>query len=73
MKSGKKVLLLMAIAFSVFMGYNMYCSENKSLPLDVSYLNIEALASGESSTDCVYDGNGCYSDGTWWSVKKERY
>lgn len=73
MKSGKKVLLLMVIAFSVFMGYNMYRNENKSLPPDVSYLNIEALASGESSTDCVYDGGGCYSDGFWWDAKREIY
>ena len=52
MKSKKKFLSLVAIIFSIFIGYNIYSVENSQQTFDVSFLNIEALASGESSGNC---------------------
>ena len=49
MKSKKMFLSLVAIIFSIFIGYNIYSVENSQQTFDVSFLNIEALASGESS------------------------
>ena len=40
-------LSLVAIIFSIFIGYNIYSVENSQQTFDVSFLNIEALASGE--------------------------
>ena len=47
MKSKKMFLSLVAIIFSIFIGYNIYSVENSQQTFDVSFLNIEALASGE--------------------------
>lgn len=52
MKSKKMFLSLVAIIFSIFIGYNIYSVENSQQTFDVSFLNIEALASGESSGNC---------------------
>ena len=46
MKSKKMFLSLVAIIFSIFIGYNIYSVENSQQTFDVSFLNIEALASG---------------------------
>jgi hypothetical protein len=37
-------LSLVAIIFSIFIGYNIYSVENSQQTFDVSFLNIEALA-----------------------------
>lgn len=59
MKSKKMFLSLVAIIFSIFIGYNIYSVENSQQTFDVSFLNIEALASGESSGNCPEYGSGC--------------
>ena len=47
MKSKKMFLSLVAIIFSIFIGYNIYSVENSQQTFDVSFLNIEALASAK--------------------------
>ena len=72
MKSKKMFLSLVAIIFSIFIGYNIYSVENSQQTFDVSFLNIEALASGESSGNCPEHGSGCL-DGVWWPSKREKW
>ena len=72
MKSKKMFLSLVAIIFSIFIGYNIYSVENSQQTFDVSFLNIEALASGESSGLPVYPRAGCL-DGGWWPSKREKW
>lgn len=72
MKSKKKFLSLVAIIFSIFIGYNIYSVENSQQTFDVSFLNIEALESGESSGNCPEYGSGCL-DGVWWPSKREKW
>ena len=45
-------LLYTSIIFSLFIGYNIYSVENSQQTFDFSFLNIEALASGESCGYC---------------------
>ena len=72
MKSKKMFLSLVAIIFSIFIGYNIYSVENSQQTFDVSFLNIEGLASGESSCNCPVYGSGCL-DGVWWPSKREKW
>ena len=62
MKSKKMFLSLVAIIFSIFIGYNIYSVENSQ----------QALASGESSGNCPEYGSGCL-DGVWWPSKREKW
>lgn len=62
----------MTIIFSIFIGYNIYSVENSQQTFDVYFLNIEALASGESSGNCLEYGSGCL-DGVWWPVNREKW
>ena len=70
MKSKKMFLSLVAIIFSIFIGYNIYSVENSQQTFDVSFLNIEALASGESSGNCPEDGSGGWVGG-WWPSRRD--
>ena len=62
MKSKKMFLSLVAIIFSIFIGYNIYSVENSQ----------QTFASGESSGNCPEYGSGCL-DGVWWPSKREKW
>ena len=72
MKSKKMFLSLVAIIFSIFIGYIYIAWKIVNRHLYVSFLNIEALASGESSGNCPEYGSGCL-DGVWWPSKREKW
>lgn len=64
----KKIVLF--IVFISLVGYHLTCNQTRKMP-EVVLANVEALASGETSTDCQPDGNGCLSDGLWFPNDRE--
>lgn len=62
----------MLIVFVSFAGYNMICNVKSNMS-ELVLANVEALASGEtSSSDCPSYGNGCLSGSYWFPNLRER-
>lgn len=63
---------IMLIVFVLFAGYNMICNVKSNMS-ELVLANVEALASGEtSSSDCPSYGNGCLSGSYWFPNLRER-
>lgn len=48
----KFIAAMIAVVVAVFAGYNIYQSQNTVALSDLALANVEALADGESSSDC---------------------
>lgn len=64
----KKYALLIVLISLV--GYNLMCSEKREIP-ELVLANVEALASGETSVDCLSNGGGCVSRGMFYPYLRE--
>lgn len=64
----KKYALLIVLVS--FVGYGLMCSGKRKMP-ELVLANVEALASGETSVDCLSNGNGCVSNGAFYPLLRE--
>ena len=64
-------LSLVAIIFSIFIGYNIYSVENSQQTFDVSFWILKHWRVAKSSGNCPEYGSGCL-DGVWWPSKREK-